>query len=248
MSLNHSQTAFYMAAPGCRTVADPVGTAHTAQTGLTDWFWYPSVQARPDSSHKHKSIVNHSTDASMLPAARCTLHVAATASAERNLRCTFQFPATRNGNGKGDTRHRTLGTVSQWTCVADCGMQLSKRKSSPHPREHDALGALGASCNQCQNDCGLTGENLWFDPCIFCHLSSRVWSLVESSWSRVGQPSVTPPCTSFWPEHAHPRLSVRHHRHQSVPVFRACSRLQFSETRTAAAGQGADREASMVGI
>lgn len=77
----------------------------------------------------------------MLPAARCTLHVAATASAERNLRCTFQFPATRNGNGKGDTRHRTLGTVSQWTCVADCGMQLSKRKSSPHPRGHDALGA-----------------------------------------------------------------------------------------------------------
>lgn len=56
----------------------------------------------------------------MLPAARCTLHVAATASAERNLRCTFQFPATRNGNGKGDTRHRTLGTVSGhvWPTVA----------------------------------------------------------------------------------------------------------------------------------
>lgn len=26
--------------------------------------------------------------------------------------------------------------------------------------------------NQCQNDCGLTGENLWFDTCIFCHLST----------------------------------------------------------------------------
>lgn len=109
MSLNHSQTAFYMAGLGCRTVADPVGAAPTALTGLTDWFWYPSVQARPDSSHKHKSIVNHLTDASMrrpdVPAERCTLHVAGSASAERNLRCTFQFPGTRNGNGKGETGH-----------------------------------------------------------------------------------------------------------------------------------------------
>lgn len=112
-----------------------------------------------------------------------------------------------------DTEHRLAqGTVSQWTCVADCGMQLSKRKSSPHPRGHDVL---GANCNQCQNDCGLTGENLRFDPCIFCHLSSRV-----------KQRCVTP-CSSFRPDHAHPRPPVRrfvgsfcrHHRHQSVPVF-----------------------------
>lgn len=157
----------------------------------------------------------------MLPAARCTLHVAATASAERNLRCTFQFPATRNGNGKGDTRHWALGTVSQWTCVADCGMQLSKRKSSPHPRGHDALGALGASCNQCQNDCGLTGENLWFDPCIFCHLSSRVWCLVESSWSRVGQRDSTPPL-QFIPGRARPPTSVCPSSSSSVSASFSC--------------------------
>lgn len=186
----------------------------------------------------------------MLPAAccslhvaRCTLHVAATASAERNLRCTFQFPGTRNGNGKGDTVHWAMGTVSVgghvWPSVAcnypNANLVLIRV---------DTLHWERASCNQCQNDCGLTGENLWFDPCIFCHLSSRVG--LESSWRRAAWGDSSPPPLAVHSGQStptHVRLSVRRFvlpsSSSSVSAsFCACSRLQFTETRTAAAAGG----------
>lgn len=115
MSLNHSQTAFYMAGLGCRTVADPVGTAptpSTALTGLTDWFWYPSVQARPDSSHKHKSIVNHSTDASMRrpDVACCTLHVARCRFGCSGTQFALHFSISWYAQWQLQRRQRTLST------------------------------------------------------------------------------------------------------------------------------------------
>lgn len=105
---------------------------------VPDWFWfwfvcYPSVQARPDSSHKHKSIVNHSTEYAMLAAARCTLHIACgtlhvAASAERNLRCTFQFPGARIEQRRHRTPGRGSGTVrgrqSDWLWHATIQTQI----------------------------------------------------------------------------------------------------------------------------
>lgn len=59
--------------------------------------------------------------------------------AERNLRCTFQFPATRQRTLQREYQTGTgIATGTGAGHVARCGMQLSKRKSSPHlqPQPH----------------------------------------------------------------------------------------------------------------
>lgn len=140
----------------------------------------------------------------------CTLHVARCSYGFSGTQFALHFSISCYAQWQRQRRHRTLGTVSVgghvWPSVAcnypNANLVLIRV---------DTLHWERASCNQCQNDCGLTGENLWFDPCIFCHLSSRVG--LESSWRRVEQRRVTssppPPCSSFRPEHAHPRPPVR---------------------------------------
>lgn len=181
----------------------------------------------------------------MLPAARCSLYVARCSYGFSGTQFALHFSISWYAQWQRQRRHRTLGTVSVgghvWPSVAcnypNANLVLIRV---------DTLHWERASCNQCQNDCGLTGENLWFDPCIFCHLSSRVG--LESSWRRVEQHRVTPPPPPFAVHFGqstptHVRLSVRRFvlpsSSSSVSAsFCACSRLQFSETRTAAAAAG----------
>lgn len=169
----------------------------------------------------------HDVACCTLLVARCSLHVARCSYGFSGTQFALHFSISWYAQWQRQRRHRTLGTVSVgghvWPSVAcnypNANLVLIRV---------DTLHWERASCNQCQNDCGLTGENLWFDPCIFCHLSSRVG--LESSWRRVEQRRVTsspPPPLQFISARARPPTSAcpsvgsfcRHHRHQSVPVF-----------------------------
>lgn len=126
-------------------------------------------------------MLPHDVACCTLLVARCTLQL----RLQRNAICValfnFLVRAMATAKETQDTGQWAMGTVSVgghvWPSVAcnypNANLVLIRV---------DTLHWERASCNQCQNDCGLTGENLWFDPCIFCHLSSRVG--LESSWSR----------------------------------------------------------------
>jgi len=90
--------------------------------------------------------------------------------AERNLRCTFQFPA-KDFIATTLDDHATLSKSSR--CRAACARD-PERWAKDEGRRMWHEGPCTRHRNQCQNDCGLTGENLWFDTCIFCHLSTFV--------------------------------------------------------------------------
>lgn len=180
MSLNHGPKMAYYMGP-------PKGSDGSCRSeGRRDGGMAGCRHVHGHAHHKHKSIVNHSTGEGLQTTGRTRIgngsgtgygngngdgdgmqiHI----PAERNLRCTFQFPAKDFITTTLDVR-ATLSKSSR--CCVPCARDPGSRIQDPGRRRQDD-GRWAKDRNQCQNDCGLTGENLWFDTCIFCHLSTFV--------------------------------------------------------------------------
>lgn len=82
-------------------------------------------------------MLPHDVACCTLLVARCTLQL----RLQRNAICVALFNFLVRAMATAKETQDTGHSQCRWTCVAECGMQLSKRKSSPHPRGHVALGA-----------------------------------------------------------------------------------------------------------
>lgn len=140
MSLNHSQTAFYMAGLGS---SPDLPCPALSRTGSGSGLCAIQVCRRGRTAHintNQLSTTRRSMPCWLLHVARCTSHVArCTLQLRRNAICVALFNFLVRASSKGDTGHRA-GVAAQWEAdsLTGCGMQLSKRKSSPHPRGHVA--------------------------------------------------------------------------------------------------------------